>query len=99
MRALLHVDVVTLARVLLAVEAGKRLDICGYFFDRAHAADKYRKRFGRIHMGFGRGDLASACWNAEKRPEPFLSDREYAHCMHVIFKRVLQGHRPNPGRK
>ncbi len=91
MRALQHVDVVTLARVLLGVEAGKRSEICDRFFDRAHAADKYRKRFGRIHMDYGRGDLASACWDAEKRSEPFLSDRDYAQCMRVIFERVFKG--------
>jgi hypothetical protein len=91
MRALLHVDVVTLARVLLSVEAEKRSETCDQLFDRAHAADKYRKRFGRIHMNYGRGDLASACWDEKKRSEPFLSDRDYAQCMRVILDRVLKG--------
>ncbi len=99
MRAVLHVDVVTLARVLLGVEVGKRSEICDRFFDRAHAADKYRKRFGRYHLDYGRGDLASACWNAEKRSEPFLSDRNYAQCLGVIFERIVKGPRPSLERK
>lgn len=91
MRALLHVDVVTLGRSLLAVEAVKRAQLCDNIFDQAHAADKYRKRFGTYHRHWGSGSLASACWNLEKRAEPFLSDRDYAECLKIIYERVLHG--------
>jgi hypothetical protein len=91
MRALLHVDVVTAARALLSFPAAKRRAVCDRLFDTAQAADKYRKRYGRYHRQFGSGSLASACWNLDLNPEPFLSDREYAHCMKVVFERVLNG--------
>ena len=63
MRALLHVDVVTAARALLAVPATERIALCEQLFDRAHAADKYRKRLGRYLQEYGSGSLASACWD------------------------------------
>ena len=91
MRALLHVDVVTAARALLAVPKRDRIALCDQLFDRAHAADKYRKRFGRYLRGYGSGSLASACWDKTLTPEPFLSDKEYAQCMSIIFDRVLSG--------
>lgn len=89
MRAIMHLDVVSLGRCLLAVEAAKRVRLCDLVFDRAHAADKYRKRFGKYHHNLGTGSLASACWDLPRRPEPFLSDKTYAHCLKVIFTRVL----------
>ncbi len=81
MRAISHVDIVTLGRCLLAVEAANRVRLCDEVFDIAHAADKYRKRFGIYHQRYGSGCLASVCMDIPKRPEPFLSDRDYAHCM------------------
>jgi hypothetical protein len=91
MRAVLHGDVVTLARVLLGVKKARRSQLCSLVFDQAHAADKYRKRFGRYHKSYGSGSLASACWGKAKVPEPFLSDKDYAHCLKVIFDQILQG--------
>ncbi len=99
MRALLHVDVVTAARALLAVPARDRVALCDQLFDRAHAADKYRKRFGRYLRGYGSGSLASACWDNNLMSEPFLSDKGYAQCMHVIFDRVLNGFPTSRARK
>ncbi len=90
MRAVLHIDVVTLARCLLAVEAVMRVDLCDRVFDWAHAADKYGKRFGVYHLRFGFGNLASACMDLPKEPEPFLSNKEYAHCLKVVFERILR---------
>lgn len=90
MRALLHLDVVTLARVLLGAELSDRVTLCDEIFDIAQAADKYRKRYGICHVRFGSGSLASACHGLAQRNEPFLSDRDYAHCMKVIYDRVLK---------
>jgi hypothetical protein len=98
MRALLHVDVVTAGRALLSLPTEDRIAACDALFDQAHAADKYRKRFGLCHPKFGTGSLASACWSLKLQSEPFLSDRAYAKCLTIIFERVLRG--PfNPMRK
>ena len=91
MRALLHVDVVTVARALLNLPTEDRKAACDALFDQAHAADKYRKRFSLCHPKFGTGSLASACWCMKLQAEPFLSDREYAKCLTIIFERVLKG--------
>jgi hypothetical protein len=88
MRAILHADVVTLARCLLAVDVDERAQFCGMVFEMAHAGDKYRKRFGRWHHKFGSGTLASACWGLPRKLEPFLSDKDYADCMRIIFDRI-----------
>lgn len=94
MRAVLYLDIVTLGRCLLAVEAVKRATLCDKVFDMAHAADKYRKRFGRFHKLWGAGSLASACCELDKSVEPFLSDPEYAHCLMLVFERILAGATP-----
>jgi len=91
MRALLHVDIVMAGRALLAVPEQDRVAVCEQLFERAHVADKYRKRFGRYLKGYGAGCLASACWGVPLMPEPFLSDRDYAQCLKVIFEQVLRG--------
>ena len=88
MRAILHTDVVTLARCLLAVEVDRRMPLCDKVFVMAHAGDKFRKRLGRYHHRFGAGTLASACWGLPRKPEPFLSNKDYADCMGVIFDRI-----------
>ncbi len=94
MRAVLHQDVVTLARVMLGVDQSQRMVFCDKIFDKAHAADKYRKRFGRYHVQYGAGSLASACHGEKRENEPFLSNRDYAQCLKVIFERVLCGSNP-----
>jgi len=91
MRAILHGDVVALARVLLCVRREDRAALCDRIFDMAHAADKYRKKSGVYHKHLGSGHLASACHSLMQLPEPFLSDKDYADCMRIIFKRVLSG--------
>jgi hypothetical protein len=91
MRALLHGDLVAMARVLLCVRYEDRAALCDRIFDKAHAADKYRKKFGVYHSHLGSGHLASACHGLMQFPEPFLSDRDYADCMRIIFERVLSG--------
>lgn len=88
MRAILHADVVTLARCLLVVDVNERTQLCDMIFEMAHAGDKYRKRFERYHHKLGAGNLASACWGLPRKPEPFLSDEDYADCMRVIFDRI-----------
>jgi hypothetical protein len=91
MRALLHIDVVTAARVLLSVPEKERSDMCDNLFQRAHIADKYRKHFDVNHARYGAGCLASSCQGLIMSPEPFLSDRDYAHCMKTVFERVIRG--------
>ncbi len=88
---MLHSDVVTLARVLLGVKREDRADLCDRIFDNAHAADKYRKRMGANHVALGSGHLASACHGLALLPEPFLSNKNYADCLRIIFERVLRG--------
>ncbi len=95
----MHGDVVALARVLLGVERDERTALCDRIFDKAHAADKYRKRFRRYHNELGDGQLASACHGLKLSPEPFLSDKNYADCLRIIFERVIVGPLTSPLRR
>ncbi len=95
----MHIDAVTVARVLLGVGQDERAVLCDRIFDQAHAADKYRKRFGRYHNELGNGQLASACHGLQLSPEPFLSNKNYADCLRIIFERVIDGPVASPLRK
>ena len=58
-------------------------------FDRAHWADKYRKRFGRPHL-YGTGTIASALAYEAMPPEPFGNDAIYAHAFLVVCQTILE---------
>ena len=94
MRSVCHSDLVHLGRMLLAQPPHRRPVICARAFYEAHAADKYRRVYGRAHPGFGDGSLASwasqhACPPEPRPPEPSLSDPDYAACLMLVLREVL----------
>ena len=68
---ILHGDIVALARVLLCVSGEARAAFYDRIFYKAHAADKYHKKFGVYHKHLGSGHFASACHGLVQFPEPF----------------------------
>ena len=46
-----------LARGIASLPAPDRAFACQTAFERAHVADKYRKRFGRLHPTWGNGSV------------------------------------------
>lgn len=59
MRAIRHSDLVALGQVIGAL-SGDPITHWPYvrqYFEWAHAADKYRKRHGRVHRRWGNGSL------------------------------------------
>jgi hypothetical protein len=85
MRRVLHGDLVHLARVLLNRMPESRPAICRRAIAEAHAADKYRHRFGRRHPEFGDGSLAAWAMRFPRPPEPPLDDPDYAACLCVVL--------------
>ena len=85
MRRVLHGDLVQMGRMLLTCRTTEREATCRRAILQAHAADKYRKRFGRRHPGFGDGSLASWAMRFPRPPEPPLDDPDYAACLRLIL--------------
>lgn len=90
MRSVVHADLVAAARVLLARPEIDRLRTMTQLIDEAHAADAYRKRFGRAHMLWGDGSLQSAAAQRMKAPERLLGDADYCQCMLMAFEALLE---------
>lgn len=94
MRTITHGDVIAAARAIhdLPPEAQRRM--VQRFLDRAHAADLFRKRFGRAHPFWGNGSLmAAATGEGRARPEPFLSDTPYLETLALVIETVLDWRR------
>lgn len=62
--------------------------------DRAHAADRYRKRTGRVHPRWGNGSLMSAILcDMSVWPEPRLSDPDYAEALVAALEALIRWRR------
>jgi hypothetical protein len=81
MRAVLHRDIVALAKCLLALPCQQRASFATLQLQLAHAADCYRIRFGKVHEIYGNGTLGSCCAKAPYQSERPLDDPDYVDCM------------------
>lgn len=93
MRRVLHGDVVALARALLDVPAPRRAATAARLVAEAHAADRYRRRTGRVHSCWGNGALRGRVLRAmggqgALAPEPFPSDPIYAACLITALEAI-----------
>jgi hypothetical protein len=89
MRAVLHADVVTAARALLAVPEAQRPALVERMLDEAGAADAYRKRFRRLHPLWCDGTLRAVAALRRLAPEPPLNDSDYCGCLIVVLEALL----------
>lgn len=90
MRSILHGDLRAAAIYARDLPPARRGPALAALLDRAHCADRYRKRLGRVHPLWGDGTL----WAAVPRPpvglaEPFLSDQAYLESMLEVFQAIL----------
>jgi len=91
MRTITHGDIAVAAHAV----RGQAPDLQRYailrFLDRAHAADLFRKRFGRAHPFWGNGSLmAVVLGSGMARPEPFCSDTAYLGAFSTVIETVLE---------
>lgn len=77
----MHGDLVMAARYLLDVPPQARARAIAGLLARTHAADRYARRFGKVHPEWGDGTLRSASMRRGLPPEPPLRDREYLDCL------------------
>ena len=95
MRPVMHGDLTSAARHLLALPASARQGICARLIAQADAADRYRKRFGRAHPLWGNGTLMAAARRIPLPKEPPLHDPDYADCLILVLSALAQ-RRPVP---
>lgn len=61
------------------------------YLDRAHAADRFRKRHRRAHRDWGNGSLSAAILaEFPPRAEPFLSDQRYVTALAEVFDVIIE---------
>lgn len=93
MRAILHGDITSAARALLPVPQGARRARCRRLIKEAEFADRYTRRFGKIHPLWGNGSLMGAARKYPLAREPRLGDLEYCSCMEMVLHELIQWRR------
>ncbi len=90
MRAITSGDIGMLARHLARFRPEERQAVALRLLDRAHAADRFRRRMGRAHRLWGDGSLAAALPPAEiARARPVIMDRQHLEAMHDALRAIL----------
>jgi hypothetical protein len=94
MRPITHGDVTATARAVLGLPGGARRRAVLTLLERADAADRFRKRFGRAHPFWGNGSLmAVALGGAGATSVPRGSDTGYLEAMAVVIEAILEWRR------
>ncbi len=90
MRPITHCDVAAAARAIWNLPPETRRSEVMCLLNRAHAADLFHKRTGRVHPFWGNGSLSGAIvTKAAPAPEPFLSDNSYLEPLATVFETLL----------
>lgn len=85
MRPIQHGDLTAAARALLPVPIARRARTIQTLLHQAEAADRFRKKLGRVHPNWGNGTLMAAALAQTVPNEPRLDDPDYLNCQaHVI---------------
>jgi hypothetical protein len=93
MRGVTHADAVAAASLLLRAPRAAWESTLEVLFMRAHAADLYRKRLGRIHPRWGNGSLVSTVLcDSSVWPEHRLSDPAYAEALVAVLTALIRRH-------
>ena len=98
MRSLTQGDIAAAARALLAHPEAERAARLRVMLDEAHAADRYRRVFGRSHPRLGNGTLMAAALAQGCLPEPPAGDRAYLRTMAQVIEAVLDWYAARAGK-
>ncbi|MEP2028950.1 MAG: hypothetical protein ABJI96_09635 [Paracoccaceae bacterium] len=90
MRPVLHGDVISAARALLAVPEAARVDFCAALIRRADIADKHRRQTGQVHQVWGNGSLMAAARAFPLLPEPGFDDDVYCNCVEMVLNALVK---------
>lgn len=90
MRAVTHGDVVAAARAIRRMPRAARLGAVMGMLEKAHVADRFRKRFGRAHPLWGNGSLMAVALQSHcEQAEPFPSDSCQLDAMATVIEAIL----------
>lgn len=89
MRPVLVSDLTSAARVLLAVEPLQRMEMAAQMLKEAEFADRYTRRFRRVHAVFGDGTLAGAARKRTLAVEPTFDNIAYCECLELLVQHLL----------
>jgi hypothetical protein len=92
MRPVLHGDVSSAARALLAAPEILRAGLCRRLIREAEAAERYVRKTGQMHPIWGNGSLMAAARRRVLAAEPSFDDRDYCACFEEVL-RALTEHR------
>lgn len=94
MRRVMVGDVLAAAQVLQGLPPAARPGCMVRLLERAHAADMWRKRLGRVHPCWGNGSLMACALvaGAGAAPAPRLNDAEFLSALAVVIA-ALQARR------
>ena len=85
MRPVLHGDVISVARALLPLRAGKRRARCAQILAQADLAEAHVQRYGCLHRAYGNGSLMAAARSYPLADEPTFDDADYCHCVVTVL--------------
>ena len=89
MRPVLHSDVTTAARALLAVPGSAREGLCARLLREADWADRFTRRLGKPHPFWGNGTLLAAARGHTLMPERSFDDRDYCSAFEMVLAQLL----------
>lgn len=90
MRAITQGDVSAATRAVLNLPADVRSAAVRAMLEKAHAADRFRKRCGRAHPVWGNGSLMGIALSVRNRMgEPRLSDLGHLEAMATVIDAIL----------
>lgn len=88
MRAVLHQDLIALARCLLLVESNAQRVFARRKIRMAHLADVYRIKHGVSHPKLGDGTLSSALSGCERGEEMPVDRPQYSQALQTSLSEV-----------
>ena len=90
MRAVCLSDALALAALLKQTAAPEREAVCNAIFERAAIADRYARRLGRPHPGFGSGTLQAAMPRQRLRGLGPVDNPETCTCLILVLEHLRQ---------
>ncbi|PZX57175.1 serine O-acetyltransferase [Cereibacter changlensis] len=100
MRTVLLAELVTVARVLMALPEAERGPFLQRLLYRAHAAHQVSKRLGRPHPAWGDGSLSAAVAGLPRRREAFATDPDYLAALGLVIAALAgRARRKSGGRR
>lgn len=89
MRPVLHSDVTSAARAVMAVPKQARVRFCARLLQQADWADQFTRRLGKPHPRWGNGTLLAAAKAHVLRPESTFDDPEYSAAFQIVLAQLV----------